>query len=283
MDAIQEENDAVRIVDPVTQQVMSADGGEIVGPVCCGLWGREERCENCTSMRALRTKDFSYKMEVCNGRTYWVFSRFLRVNGRPYVVEIVNDVTDKFLVTDENSERTQQIIEQHNHARVSDALTSAYNRRFLEEHIVPSLEECRQKGITVNLAIMDMDDFKQVNDTYGHQAGDAVLMDVAGFWRQQFNSRVKCRERMLVRFGGDEMLIVTCGMELEDFRLQLQRGYSQMRKVSYYKDIEPIPFSISFGVASSTEMLQDWSWEDLLRKADSRMYARKRKRGNCRL
>lgn len=280
MEAMQADNDAVRIVDPVRQAVVRADGGEADGPFCCGLWGRDERCENCTSLRALRTEGLSYKMEVCRNRTYWVFSRFIRVNGMPYVVEIVNDVTDKLLGADEHSERAERIIEHHNHARVSDPLTGAYNRRFLEEHIVPSLQECRRTGITVNLAILDLDNFKRVNDTYGHQAGDAVLRDVAGFWRQQFNSRAKCRERMLVRFGGDEMLIITCGMELEDFRMQIQRGYSQMRKVCYYRDAAQIPFSISFGVASSTEMSGDWSWEELMTRADSRMYARKKKHEN---
>ena len=279
METIQAENDAVRIVDPVRQAVVSVEGEEAGGPACCGLWGREERCENCTSLRALRTEGLSYKMEVCNHRTYWVFSRFIRVEGMPYVIEIVNDVTDKLLGTDEYGE-TGRLIEHHNHARVSDPLTGAYNRRFLEEHIVPSLQECQRAGIPVNLAIMDMDNFKRVNDTYGHQAGDAVLRDVAGFWRQQFNSRAKRRERMLVRFGGDEMLIITCGMELEDFRMKIQRGYSQMRKVCYYRNAEQIPFSISFGVASSTEMSGDWCWEDLMTQADSRMYARKKKREN---
>lgn len=65
-------------------------------------------------------------------------------------------------------------------------------------------------GLNVNLAVMDLDNFKQINDRYGHLAGDTVFKDVARYWKTQLDSWEKNREKLTVRFGGDEMLIIVC-------------------------------------------------------------------------
>ena len=281
MDVMRKENETVRIVDPVTQRVIRTEGLEDGGPTCCHFWGHDERCENCTSFRALKNKGLSYKLEAVGGRTFWVFSRFIRVDGHPYVMEMINDVTRQLLSMNGADEHMDGLIEMRNHSRVSDALTGVYNRLFWEEHVIPSLEDLQRNGTVVCLAILDIDEFKQVNDTYGHTAGDALLKDVASFWQQQFDCRLRGQERMIVRFGGDELLILSYGLPLEEFRTRIAQCYSQMRKVCYYQEDLQIPFSLSFGVASSSELTEDWDWDALLAQADQRMYSSKRGRAGA--
>lgn len=269
-----EEYDIVRVVDPMAQQVYESIDEKADDAICCELWGRCERCENCTSLRALRTKGRAFKMEILNRRTFWVFSRYLEIDGQPRVAELVNDVTDNLIMNSNQLDTVGTLIENFNYQIISDALTGIYNRRFLDEHFLPSLQCCHERNLVVNLAIMDLDDFKRVNDNYGHQAGDMLLRDVAGFWKLHFDSREKDRERLTIRYGGDEFLIVTCGTDGEAFREEVLHYYAQMRKICYCGE-DQIPFGISFGFSTSGELGADWSWDDLFARADRRLYAAK--------
>lgn len=270
------ENDIVRLVDPLTQQVHDYDSKTNSSDICSKLWGRCERCENCTSLRALQSQGRAYKMEIMNNHTYWVLSRYLKVEDRPYVMEIVNDVSDNLLMDSNQRDEIGKIINNYNHLLITDSLTEVYNRRFLDEVFLPSLKCCHDSTLTINVAIMDFDDFKLVNDTYGHQAGDALLKDAAGFWKHNFSSRKNGSERLVIRFGGDEMLIVTCGINLKTFNNEIEQYYNQMRKLCYYTEKIQIPFSITFGTASSEEFGSEWTWDELLSRADQRMYEGKK-------
>ena len=124
---------------------------------------------------------------------------------------------------------------------------------------------------------MDLDRFKDINDTYGHQAGDVLLKDVRGSGKP-VPSRTNGEERLVIRFGGDEFLILACGTAPEDFRNELARAYEQMRKVCYLNKDVAIPFGITFGVASSSELKNGFDWEALFALADQRLYQGKERR-----
>lgn len=269
-----EENDLARLVDPEARRVypLSGEAGETE---CYSLWGRCERCENCSSLRALHSQGRAYKVESCGGKTFLVISRFLRVDGRPCVAETVNDVTDQMLLESDRNDSIGPIIASYNRLLITDPLTGVYNRRFLDEHFLPSLACCHEKQLEVNLAFMDVDGFKQVNDAYGHQAGDLLLKDVAGFWRMHFNSRQKNRERLTVRYGGDEFLVITCGEPHQEFAVEIQNYYAQMRRVCYFGPDAQHTLGITFGIAGSSELGSGWVWDDLVALADHRMYEEK--------
>lgn len=272
------ENDIVRLVDPVAQRVIDDDFTSYLSGQCCRLWGRCERCENCTSLRALKQESRAFKLEVLDHKTFWIQSRFMRIEGKPFIAEIVSDVSQNLIMDTDRNDEIGAIIGNYNHLLITDALTGAMNRRFLDEHFLPSLKCCHERGLLVNLAVMDIDSFKSVNDIYGHQAGDLLLKDVAGFWNLHFNSRKKDKERLTIRYGGDEFLIVTCGIQPERFRDEVAKYYGQMRKICYYTDTIQIPFTLTYGISSSTEFKGSWTWDELFVKADKRMYAEKQKR-----
>lgn len=267
------DNDLVRLVDPVARMVT---GEEETGTVCHGLWGRCERCENCTSLRALQTEGQAYKLETLRGRTYWVHSRFLQIDGNPCVAEIVRDITANLLMDSDEQDKIGTLITNYNGMLITDSLTGVYNRRFLDEHFIPSLSCCHEQGITVNVAFLDMDGFKKVNDRYGHGAGDRLLKDVAGFWRLHFDSREKNRERLVVRYGGDELLVIACGVPRDQFEAEILRCDGEMRKICYCDKGVRFRFDFTIGIASGDLLAKDWSWEELVELADRRMYDAKK-------
>jgi len=270
------EYDIARVVDPVARKVLRVyAGGREESPSCGAVWGRCSRCDNCTSLQAFRTRGRACKMEVSEERTYWVTSRYIQVDGQPAVAELISDVTDCLMLDNGHLDEISALVRTYQHKLIVDSLTGAYNRRFLDESLLPVLQ-CRPAGEHINLAIMDLDNFKSVNDTYGHQAGDILLRDVSGFWRSLFSSRKQGAERLVIRFGGDEFLIIACGMELHDFRSEVIRNYGQMRRICYLAPGVAVPFSITFGIAAAEELPGPFDWEALFSLADRRLYAGKR-------
>ena len=280
LQTMRSENDMARLVDPQNQRVLNPMPGENGDAVCSKVWGICDRCENCTSLRALQNRSKAYKMELCDGKVYWVVSRYLSVDGSPCIMELINNVTNNLVMDSNQQDEVSELIYHYNHLLITDPLTGLYNRRFLDEYFLPSLNCCRDEQTVVNLAMLDLDNFKQVNDAYGHQAGDVLLKDVSGYWKRCFDSRKKGKERLVLRYGGDEILIIANGITKENFQSQLEEYYLQMRKVCYSTPKVQIPFSLTFGIASSSEFEPPISWEKLFNLADQRMYRAKSQKKN---
>ncbi len=280
LEVLQAENDVARLVDPAERKVYDNIGMNDTGFLCSKLWGRSMRCENCTSLRVLHSQQRAFKIEILNNRTYWVTSRFLRIDGKPFVLETANDVTDTLILDSNQQDEFAKLISNYNRQLMTDPLTGLYNRRFLDEIFQPALNYGQENNENINIAVMDIDDFKQVNDTYGHLAGDALLKDIAAFWKQHFFSHKRNEKRMAVRTGGDEMLIIVCGSEFEVFTREIADHYARMHKTCRFSETVRIPFSITIGTASCKELEKPWSWNTLLSLADQRMYDAKMKKKN---
>jgi two-component system cell cycle response regulator len=275
IDCAKEEFSVVRVVEPVDQKVMDLKTMEAEPVLCSHLWGRCERCENCTSNRALFTKDTAIKIEIIDDKTYLVISKFMKVEGKEFVLEMVYNATSEFMLEASQKGIISRMIKGYNHLLVTDPLTGIFNRRFLDEDFVPSLKCCHEQGVVVNVALMDIDKFKQINDRFGHQAGDSLLRDISGFWKKNFDSREKFHEKIVVRYGGDELLVIESGVEPDEFQKAMRAYYKDMRKICYLSGGESVPFSISFGFASSREIGSCWEWDKVLGLADQRMYEEK--------
>ena len=277
VNTLQDVNDIVRIVDPVTRKILywpAVEDGHLDCPCleCNSVWGRTQRCPNCSSLEALNLGQRMFKVEMNNNRVFWVHSRPMKVDDTPCVMEIVNDVTDGLLVEGNDRNSIANMIEALSELAVTDALTSLRNRRFIEE-FTQRLPQLEADNIPLCVAMYDLDNMKQVNDTYGHQAGDALLKDVAGFLQLKFESYDSDHERYCVRYGGDEFVIIAIGTDLESFTAEARDYYKNMRRICIYEDFE-IPFTLSIGTASSDEF--GWDWYALLKAADERMYSEKK-------
>lgn len=155
-------------------------------------------------------------------------------------------------------ERTRQLQE----AATTDFLTGVYNRRQIETIFKDAFTEARQQDKPLSILLLDLDDFKIINDTLGHQEGDRCLKRVAKIARD-----LAGKTAAVGRFGGDEFLIVLPGRDAVAAR---DWGDNLRRKV---QDGE-VPITISVGIATFD---QGWpgNTEEMLRLADRALYGAK--------
>jgi diguanylate cyclase (GGDEF)-like protein len=164
-----------------------------------------------------------------------------------------------------------QHLERAKRRALIDELTGTYNRRFLEETlsklIVP---DDRRRGQVVSLLVIDLDHFKHINDTYGHQVGDLVLKTVA----QTLHRSLKASD-ILARYGGEEFVVVlpqtdTAGALAVGERLRALVAALSLRKLA---PLAPERVTISIGVA--TYPTHASTAAELLRAADEALYQSK--------
>jgi diguanylate cyclase (GGDEF)-like protein len=152
----------------------------------------------------------------------------------------------------------------------TDPLTNLANRRGGEKHIANEVSRARREKRPLSCILIDIDRFKQVNDTFGHQAGDQLLRDVSALLR----STVRAYD-ILVRWGGDEFLVVLPGVDLDVARVLAER----IRGAVEMLDTHGIgAVTISAG-ASSFE--KDYDFMATLKVADRRLYQAKAAGRNC--
>lgn len=153
---------------------------------------------------------------------------------------------------------------------VRDGLTGLFNRRFLEEALPREIERCRRRGAPLIVAMADLDHFKRLNDTWGHEAGDLAIQRFAQELRRSFR-----REDLLCRYGGEEFCLVLPECELEDARRRCTTLLAEMRETQIRFGNEAVgPVTVSLGLAAFP--VQGDDAETLLRAADAALYNAKR-------
>jgi diguanylate cyclase (GGDEF)-like protein/putative nucleotidyltransferase with HDIG domain len=161
------------------------------------------------------------------------------------------------------------VFEQTHEAALTDPLTNLPNTRFMVNHIARELSRAERGETEVSLLVIDLNDFKDINDTYGHHVGDRALREVAQVLRGAIRPYDVC-----VRYAGDEFIVVLAGCgwdEAEYKRLELQGAVASL--VFEVKPGVRMPLSISAG--SSVFPHDGNAYEVLMAKADRRMYRNK--------
>jgi len=151
-------------------------------------------------------------------------------------------------------------------ASLTDPLTGLPNTRFMFMHLTRELARADRLKAEVSLLVMDLNDFKEINDTHGHHIGDRALREVAKVLRAAIRPYDIC-----VRYAGDEFIVVLAGCgrdEAENKRTELQQAIDRI--VFEPQPGQPVPLSISAGAAVFPH--DGDSYESPLAKADSRMY-----------
>jgi diguanylate cyclase (GGDEF)-like protein len=164
------------------------------------------------------------------------------------------------------------VYEQTHEASLTDPLTGLPNTRFMFMHLTRELARAERLESEVSLLVMDLNDFKEINDTYGHQTGDRALREVAKVLRTTIRPYDIC-----VRYAGDEFIVVLAGCgadEAEYKRVELQQAVDQLT----FEARPGVPLGISISAGAAVFPQDGDGYDALLATADSRMYSDKARR-----
>lgn len=150
-----------------------------------------------------------------------------------------------------------------------DGLTQVHNKRFFDEMLDRELSRARRYGSTFGLILFDIDHFKQINDTFGHLAGDHVLETLA-----KLVTRTMRKEDFFARWGGEEFAILSRGIDLEGGRRFAERLRTLVEGHAFVHEGKRMPVTMSVGVAAVPEI--DVREADVfVQCADEALYAAK--------
>ncbi len=162
-----------------------------------------------------------------------------------------------------------------------DGLTGLFVIRHFREILNRAVQEAQVSGDSLALILVDIDNFKKINDTYGHPAGDLVLKKTAERIAACFRSKRRLDEiDFVARYGGEEFIIMIRKAKLSDVAFKAaERIRLAVEKSAYEWDGHPIPVTISLGVASlhAGERVPDL----MVRRADEALYRAKKSGKNC--
>lgn len=195
----------------------------------------------------------------------------------------VNDFISRPVERNELAARVRTQIRRHRYAMelresvnntlalaVTDELTGLYNRRYFERHLGVMLGKAQAQERDMALMILDIDFFKAVNDTHGHDAGDAVLREFAGRLKRNIRG-----VDLACRFGGEEFVVLMPDTDPEQAEAVAERVRQAMAERPFEIGLaRPLSITISIGVALN-ESLADTP-ESLLKRADVALYRAKR-------
>ncbi len=217
---------------------------------CYPPWKNVHPCTSCVGREAMAGKCQCSKLETLGSSLYQVTARYVEVDGKSYVMEMILPLD----ASARSSLHSNELI-------YRDALTGAYNRRFYEE-------ELKHKYLNAGVAMIDLDDFKLCNDTYGHSAGDAALRLIVSIIHHCIRST-----DMLVRYGGDELLLILPDISAEAFVRKL-KDINKRLFAAHLPEFEKMHVSASIGGVMAVGI----PISDALPIADKRMYLAKHRK-----
>lgn len=267
-------NSMIHVVDPQTYEILFVNttlankvdkkAEDLIGKTC---WkelkkGKIEPCSNCPANELLNSESGllkSYQWEnydESTGRTLFTTSSNVSwVDGRQVLMCNAIDITER-----KEYERNLQI------AASIDELTGTFNRKWGHQTLNKMFTNKRSDDLPFNFCFFDMDEFKYINDNFGHDAGDMHLCEFA-----RCVSSITRKKDMLIRWGGDEFLLVLdCDIKTAE---QVIQKIQNCIDVLNMKKEEPRKIKFSYGLHEVTDMNVDW--EDLVKKADEKMYKQK--------
>jgi len=158
---------------------------------------------------------------------------------------------------------------------MTDALTGLHNRRYLFTRGAEEVERVRRYGGPLSVLLLDIDTFKSINDTYGHDVGDSVLRDLAKTLLRSLRE-----VDVVARVGGEEFAVLLPGTNIEMARPLAERLIEQVRQMTFESSGTTFGMTVSIGVASCRSSGAN-TFDALLKAADVALYEAKQSGRNC--
>jgi diguanylate cyclase (GGDEF)-like protein len=271
--------DVIRIIDPnMSKEIIISEQKEtILKESCYQFWGTSKQCKNCVTMRAfINNKSFT-KIEYNRERIFLVVACPINFGQKKYVLELLKDITETGVI--ENIEKRTgdgitTAMKEMNDLIIKDELTGVYNRRFINEQLPFALLNSKLKVTSLTVMMIDIDNFKDVNDNYGHLGGDTILSQVSHLIQEKITEDIG----WIARYGGDEFFILLDNIDISRAFEIAENLRTQVYETIFVYNKESIKVSVSIGIYSCDNMCL--TAEEVIYNVDKKLYLAKEKGRN---
>jgi diguanylate cyclase (GGDEF)-like protein len=233
--------DGVVIVDADEQVVYANPAAlELLGQTDAALIGQA------LVLTAASSGGSDFRIDVRTGRTAEVRAAAIEWDGRPCRLLCLRDVTDRLIAHQRIANLVNELLTTNQklvHQASQDPLTSLLNRRGLQEVLIDELARMHRASSTLSAMLVDCDDFKSINDTYGYAMGDAALAIVAS----TLKATLRPQDRV-GRVGGDEFLVLLPATRPTEATLVGQRLLQELSVVALPPELRERKLTVSIGV-----------------------------------
>ena len=253
--------------------------GEWLGQPGTQLWSSEEpaqaRSEERNILQSGRAHESYATRDLPGGeRSHWKVVRtpLQRPTGETFLANVAIDLTDE-LRREKDLRRAQDELQEANRKlrslALTDDLTHLWNRRALDSRLEIEVSRAHADSLSLALLMIDVDDFKRLNDDHGHSHGDQALVQIAAVLR-----RVTRESDMAARFGGEEFAVILPNSQIDGARALCTRLNDDLKTAPWSHRALTVSIGIAMCRPGNTA-------DDLLSMADHAMYRAKRSGKNC--
>lgn len=271
--------DMVRIVDPIDKKVVEFRGLERneSNEICYNYWKHNKICDNCISVRAYLEEKCYFKIEETSDAIMMVTAIMIEDSEKPTVIELFKNASDSMMIGSgdySDGRMLRSFLSELRDMVIRDKLTGLYNRRYVEERLPADIVKATLEKKPLSVIFFDIDNFKDINDIYGHAYGDKALVEFA-------NSIIQCIKPdsdWAARYGGDEFLVClanTSEIEAHQIANMIRCKISNL----ITSENEKVKISTSLGIYTMEG--KPLTPKELISFADKKMYKDKQHRKNC--
>lgn len=258
-----------RILDPIKKFTLEITNDKIKYSAhkCYEFWEKESECDNCISMRAYNENKSFTKVEYLKDKIYLVMATPIIKNKEKYIVEVLRDITNDNIMScliNKDMDEAKQEIQRLNDLAVIDEVTKIFNRRYINEKVPSEINNALENKYDLSLAIMDIDDFKTINDRYGHMCGDYILESISDIIKINIGSY-----GWVARYGGDEFVIVMNKTSKFDSYNIIENIRKEISNYNFIYEGKHINITCSFGI-SGIDIYQN-NFNSILKDADFKL------------
>jgi len=190
-----------------------------------------------------------------------IINQLKRQTGKKLEKEVIEQVKETTSILREQKEESER-------KAILDGLTGTFNRRYFETKLEDELALAKRFRMKLSLLIIDIDHFKEINDTYGHQIGDIILQEIVAVIKNNLSST-----DFLCRYGGEEFAVILTETELEKAELLAEKIRKAVEEHIFFTGSKIIPVRISIGIAEypTHSVIKQL----LIEKADKALYVAK--------
>lgn len=269
----------IMVIDPVEKSIFNITEYAIEesGRQCseiCPL--RNDKC-GCICKDTISTFEDRCRFVYSKTEAYLVISKYIELKYRSYVLVMIMRLNPKFSFGAVSESEAVDAITKISSNLVIDPLTQIFNRKYLMDNIGHMIQEATMRRTFLNIACIDIDNFKRFNDTYGHEFGDKVLKCVASKMKESIQV---IKEAYPIRIGGDEFVIVAIDIDKNRFKAVMNKLCLMIEDTKLPYEREMVGIRISIGVS---EMMTDHldNYKSLYAKADEQLYRAKEAGKGC--